>query len=79
MTGLTFKLERRIRLPGQDWQDLRLEAECRHWLDMRVIVKRTEERYTMSHPVDCTGRPVQAEYVVSGKDAGVIKTFIVGV
>lgn len=78
MTELIFKLERRIRLPGQDWGEYRLEAECRHWQDMAVLMKRVQDRAGVMNPVDCTGRKVQAEYKASGA-SGELKSFIVGV
>lgn len=73
---LTFKLERRVRLPGQDWSQYRLEAECRHYTDIKLMCERrkSEDR----REVDTTGRQVQAEYRVSGYN-GEITSFIVGV
>lgn len=74
---LAFRLERRIRLPGQDWGDWRLEAECRHFADVAAMAERREDRV---QECDETGRLIQAEYRIASSATGdTLKSFIIGV
>ena len=76
---LHFRLERRTRLPGQDWTPWRLEAECRHYIDALALFK-TRKGDVDRREVDPTGRQVQAEYrLVSNSTGDAISTCIVGV
>ncbi len=80
MNQLSFQLERRVRLPGLDWGQWRVEAQCRHVADVMALVARRNSSENRQVETDSTGRQVQAEYrVISTHTGQTLKSFIVGV